>query len=1775
MWATDFLSFVFNLFVYVGFILLAATFLLLRVKFRADGVYNKRKFIFYFGILGTASVLTMWCYVYAPKRIFSNADHHVLEHLGFSFGKTLPLVDEDNPQTALWDGQEGKLKLTQTGNEGFVLRGQNYFSPIFKEIEKGVFEMSNPIIEQPIQQQLTMQWDSVAIALHFSTHKDSLAWFMTTYLGQQHGPFKVPLVMPLKNGYSLAEFISKAQADAPGMAQIIEATQGAFLVRKFYEVGKPTPERSIMLLFPSRELLAAAPIVAIDGQSVALTTTYQTEVPLRSQQIFYTGLWTTQNNIYRVVSKPSSAELLVSFPDKKYLKKLADDKESLFFTSSSNEVAQSEQLAGFYFPWFEQKDNLNHFSANLSYRTGPTRERMKFRVINYDQDDLSTENIRTFEAGDTLLIQSRGMVAGRNQTQWLFRVQDLKTNNPLQFWHLVLLLGLVVAFIYLIIYLTPQEAQTKSEYVVYLLLLVLLTVRLIILWRASTFLPVEDISQKEYNYLRDLGWVSYKLTFGFVVAFFVLIGLWKWQGAKIMRRALLNTKPTFTSFSPLLLGWFMLYVLAFGVLLIGGKMERFGAVLLPVGIYFFLEFLFLQVLQRSGSNSSAQPDYTLLTRLNWLLCFGYLGIADAGFSIVFLVSTLIYWFIRQVTFPLAKPLTLSQLLIRGAMPAIVLLLFLMFAPRLLSLVFRQTEYLVLLVGLMAVVVGGWFLLKKRQFQPFGRVLPVWLVPVVLISGAAVLGVLRGKVVEKVQDKGYVQYRAEVLFNKPDEILQKEQFRYSLKRDSKLLRAAQNQWIINHFYQKRDASLIDYFRVLPSFRQGSSYLTQISDLVTVRYVIGEHNQFVITFLIGLMILLILAATDADTRFNRYSIMRVKVLCLLLGLGLFTWMAATNRMIFLGQDFPLLSMNSFLTLLMTFGILFFVIIWGERANQQPNSVLFQAEGKPLAHRTLNIVMLTAIFIIPLLFNEDLSEEQFSLDDTISRLNTEFEHLNTAFVEFQQTDEQQRLRGKVKLGEVVKAFDQSPFSPRQNKSLFKDTVLALGTYKAYINLLTQNNNGEHLVHVRRDANDLYEFAVNKLFFNVSSPDANRNAWQGNLIAQEKNESFHFTDRESGEKRDLDTKRSDANLKETLASLTNSTQNNNIKLTSLPAGWGADSLPIVILNKTFGDQQVNRSTFVVKNGQDLFRSNASDYALVVKPNDVIQFKTGKNEQRVATLQYQHQSQEYLAKNVWLNGHQQFFYPLGHKFLWPYHFANLVKSKFDKYAKDAPEKHQSIALTLDPRLTEQVYDIAERLYRKGKRDSKTEDARAFNLVVLGSDGGIRALCDYKKGNKLKIDPNRMNSYRELFNNLYLNTDREQERVLFGNRSLMRMDNGPASTFKPILYGAITSQYNLGWQNLQFGGVENVLQPGFLEKNNKDRLIRRFGGGRVKFTVGADNLVHHDMDYYISRSTNTYNSMMAFLGSMNTAEIQREQAYMRGVGSSQYLVRGRSNTTSLNFPLFEFGGQLFRIGRLPSESLYQNPESLLGKGLWYNFNLPVTTEQLKGREAANIQNLAYDLDSTDFADSRSSNKLWSFPEASHLYMIDRNNLHNAIVQVASGADPINTTPYKMAEMAASLFSFNKRFKGSVLDKHHYTYQPFDTHESWGGADNVTDFHAHNLFRAMHHTVHANGATGFVLLNKVANEFADYHFYAKTGTISGKRSGGKRDKNLMIVISHEPLHERNLTVEDLKANRFMVLYFSFYKQSDAAEWGEVAEPLRNMVRAVVQSNSFKKFMNQDR
>ncbi|GAB4051895.1 hypothetical protein [Spirosoma litoris] len=1776
---TSLLSYFLFLFPFVGLVLLAVTFWLFNIRYREGFVYRKRPFIRYFFIAGLGAILTQWCYVYAPERIFTNAEHHVIEWLGYSFGDQLILVDQQEPDRAIWDAKTGKLQVNyRPATNDFNLRGTNFTEPIFAQTSPEVYTLQNPVINQPIRQQFSIDLDSISLQFQLRFGPDSSS-FRVIRKGTTYGPFTVPVKMPLQKGYSVGGLLAKTRADVPGMGDLVAVLDSVYLLRKYVE-DKPTPERDSIVLFPSQQLLQQSVRIHIDTKLVVLPASTNPSVTLSAGQFFYLGLWGATNPVYSIRRSAHSSEWLIRFPQREYLKRLSNNGESLFLTSSAQEVTRSQQMAGFYYPFYEQETNVNHVSANLSYRTGSTQQTMQFRLINYDQNNLTSTGLQTAVAGDTIHLATRGLSQGVTGTQWLVKIRNLKATNPLQFWHMLLLTLFIVGSIYVCMLLTPADKQTKAEYIVYMLVLVLMTIRSILLWRASTFLPVEDITPNEYQKLADLGWSSFIIGVRSCLVFFGLIVVWKkwsepirWAFGRMMDW--LFPQSANKTFSPWLLLGFGVYGLGIAALLVGGKAERFGAIYLPLAAYFFLNFIFLRALVSIGHNTEKDPSYRFLTRLNWLICLGYLGVSDAGFSIIFLVGTLVYNIIRELTFPRKQLPNLNAewriRTIRTLQWAFLLVSLIWLSPYALSGLFRYTAVVVYGLAALFLLYGGWSVWRNNSIQLLSFRIPRWVVPAICVVLAIGLVGLKAPITRKVQNKSYVRYRSEVLFTTPDDIIEQEEFRFNLGKDSELLRAAQNQWLIHYFYDKGSINPKHYFRVLPSFKKGSPYLTQICDLVSVRYVIGEHSEFIITFLLSFFIVLLLAAADSDSRFNYFSMIRIKLLCLLFATGLFVWLAATNRIIFLGQDFPLLSLNSILTCVFTFSILFLVIVLGDQANIEPASLRFTSGGQKQANIFFRIGMLLFIFALIYSRKHPFSDERFNLEQTITSLQESFRNLNESFARFQ--NDQETVEKGLPMSAVVQQFDTSSYAPRHNPMLLGDSRFAGSAYNAYIKLLAQQQNSpDNLIHIRQKADKTYQFAVNELFYNVSSPDVTLNAWRGHLLSDERNETASFTNRQTNESLVMDTKKADADLQHTLGSLFNQEANNNIWLTRLPVGWSLDSLPVVIVSRRAGQQASNRADFVIKSGADVFQSKRSVFAMALHPNDILQFLPN-GQSRPATLQYQYQTKQYFAKNVWLNGHQQFFYPLGDKFLWSYHFANLVKSKYDQ---GKTINQEDVRLSLDPRLTEQIHDLAAKYLKKDKKGEgwgpETERARAFNLVVLGSDGKLRALADFKKGATPKINPNRMSRYQDLFTSLYLNAQTDRERMLFGNRCLMRMDNGPASTFKPILYSAVTSQYRFDWENLKFGGLDKTITPGFLEKNRDDFRIRRFGGGAVRFTVGNDsNMELHPMDTYISKSTNTYNSMMVFLGSLSHDQIAREQQYVKGNGMSTFLALGRSDKANENFPLLNISGKEYHIKSVNVN--WGNTESLLGRGLWYNFDLPIQPEHVAGRNATQ-QNIAADLDTAEFKKSKSSNKVWSFPEASHLYLMDRNNLHNAIVQCATGADPINTTPYKMAEMAAKLFSFNRSFRGSVLADNHQKNKELSVDNTWSGASNLSRFYSQTLFNAMHNsTINGTAKNALGTPDTYPAEFKPYYFYAKTGTISGDRDGGKRDKHLMLIISRDPLHQRNLTPADLKNNRFMVLYFSFYKQSNGAEWdAEVQPTMRDMVRAVINSDSFKSFMH---
>jgi hypothetical protein len=114
---------------------------------------------------------------------------------------------------------------------------------------------------------------------------------------------------------------------------------------------------------------------------------------------------------------------------------------------------------------------------------------------------------------------------------------------------------------------------------------------------------------------------------------------------------------------------------------------------------------------------------------------------------------------------------------------------------------------------------------------------------------------------------------------------------------------------------------------------------------------------------------------------------------------------------------------------------------------------------------------------------------------------------------------------------------------------------------------------------------------------------------------------------------------------------------------------------------------------------------------------------------------------------------------------------------------------------------------------------------------------------------------------------------------------------------------------------------------------------------------------------------------------------------------------------------------------------------------------------------------------------------------------------------------------------------------------------------------------MFQTIQEGTATG--LLKDFTNNYqGKYYFYAKTGTISGNRAGGGlRDKHLMLIISKNAIHQKNLTAQQLRKNQFYVLYFSFFKESKGGNWSPDAQKtVATMIKTVIDSPSFQTDMN---
>ncbi len=320
MLVTTFSSYIFNL-ITLTFVALWISYRILNVPISTDKNLRKTTLYNWFLWLSVFAVLAQFSYVFAPKRIFSNASHHAIEHLGFSFNQKLELVNSESPNQSIFDEKRGGLSINQNG-EKFNLNTNDFNEPIY--VKKGDdFVLSNAPNATPITKQLEIILnDSLTFSLLLNL-KDKVPYSIKTKVkNQEFGTFDVPISQVLQSGYSLADMLRRLTNDAPNMADIVSALDSSWIVRLQFNRQNKTFDNNPLLLFPSASLLSKGAKIYIDGKEINFDRNLQSTIGLAQNQPFYLGLWHSQVRIFELEKRASHAEITLSIPYKKISKKI-------------------------------------------------------------------------------------------------------------------------------------------------------------------------------------------------------------------------------------------------------------------------------------------------------------------------------------------------------------------------------------------------------------------------------------------------------------------------------------------------------------------------------------------------------------------------------------------------------------------------------------------------------------------------------------------------------------------------------------------------------------------------------------------------------------------------------------------------------------------------------------------------------------------------------------------------------------------------------------------------------------------------------------------------------------------------------------------------------------------------------------------------------------------------------------------------------------------------------------------------------------------------------------------------------------------------------------------------------------------------------------------------------------------------------------------------------------------------------------------------------------
>lgn len=1437
---------------------------------------------------------------------------------------------------------------------------------------------------------------------------------------------------------------------------------------------------------------------------------------------------------YPLIEENSSASGMVRWKSHEVTK---------FLVSGSKDVASIPAVfrEGFYFQP-AGNDSALHFSPVL---------------LAYSKDQGNRDlKLQAFKDGSQLLFYNNQLSIPIDNTSaaWKFSITD--TRN----WRLgntvvapgtwqIILLGSLVFFIILVFSSSLVKYQRPGWVwqVLSCITLLLITTRMFLYWRYKTFPPFEGMdlpSLQQLNSFWNFGIIIIAtMILALVFGFTGIRAAWNFLRQKSGRLIQVNT----TSVIPaemmvnrinlvrklsgrkiFFMSWLAILILGGGIAAGSGfnpSVCRHLAIGLILSYFLFLFISYKHSpLVKSGQDSwwtiatNRRIELLVNNPVKILLSISLLALfslVDIGFAIMFLNFLVFNEAFLCINYAIAGLSTGSKANAKlfgwaGALYMIIFIFNLTYGPYIFRSLLEMPSllytgsYLVFAASLSYTVIRLFHAWKPAKRKVAGLVLTAGLFALAFLFFPK----------EKILDKAAMtRYRIDVMAMPVEKAI--EGAYADGKNYTPVIRAAQNQWFINTFIDDDNNPRVNNtgFNLLPHAPQnkGAKYNAQATDLVASRFLIAEHGKWsVLLYVFLLMLPAVLVASfyklypDFTNRTNQqYPLTNAAFALLnyLLVSALLVILAATGRYIFFGQDLPFGSILSKQSILFPAAIIVGALLLFRHITpeQYPNRKKFIPGAIVLGG------LLVLLFVFRPAYNRnkvfgagEIAQEMDSyLQLRVQPVMDHFAGIKKITAARRDKLFTDSLRTLVESGAFA---DAGNFLQRELASYSRSG------FSAHLNQ-------DHMLFLDLNSGSP-QMAVNDNFFRIDPPPHLQQYWSGNVYGD--SSQYNITRWQSGSANVEWVRFSGEGDQPLIGDQDIRFTASSKGVTTLFAIHNISSAPLDIIT--------NGREITMRPGDSLSLSNPARVTIAA---------TGNKPERIWQVE-----PDAFMRNYFVNGSRFYVYPMAERFVWARNFAENVATTFTAEGF----RDRNVFVSLDAMLMD---SLTQNISMMMQADSGYHTSAEYGICIADDKGRLIAMADHIKGLQ-RPDPNDKAVFHKTIQgeNGYISQSLLRKQI--GNINLLRMNPGPGSTLKPIIFAAIASQLNLDWD--AFAG------EGFSER------LQYFGGEKVgEYDFEKNNGRITSVKDYLRLSDNYYHANLLLLGSYNR---QRLQDVL-----SQHFATSRPGA-ELHWPWFSYKGKSYWLNGFENWPGYENGKANFGSdssfvstGLVRNFGIHTD------RAGRAYDGFNDNYDSLLFKDAaKRSGYLMPeyalFDQKATGMNRDRPNevFLSSFRGHVKGSSQVMMPPVKMVEAYGKLVTQNRDY-AITLDPSPATktVEPFQVSDQVKYAT-YRDLMRQSVFTGMKEALFNGTASA---LGSMLKNGSPYYYYAKTGT-TGDDEKKEKSKLFVIIISNKDITSPDFNFRD---NKFYTVYFT--SQKGPAKQNEKFQAA--VIRMIEQSAAFKKYM----